>query len=211
VSALTAVLGAVATGAAASADILNELDGVAGDGDMGVTVTTASRLLGEVLPTLESAPPAEVLRTCGLTLARGAPSTIGTLVATGFLRASRVAETLPVGGSPTAALAGLLAAAADGIRERGGAERGSKTVLDALMPAVEAAQEATASEISLRSALRRIAEAADAGAKATATMQAIHGRAGWLAERSSGHEDAGARFAAIALRAALDAVAGDGE
>jgi dihydroxyacetone kinase-like protein len=208
VSALTNVLEAAAERTAGAADLLNELDGIAGDGDMGVTVTTGSRLLGELLPTLADKPTDEVLHACGLTLARGAPSTIGTLVATGFLRAAAASRTLAESTSPTEALAELLSAAADGISERGGAARGAKTVVDALVPAVEAAREAAASGAALPTALRMMADAADVGATDTASMQAVHGRAGWLSARSAGHEDAGARFAAIALDAAAWATGG---
>ena len=204
-SRLTDVLMAVVRSTPAYTPLLNELDGVAGDGDMGVTVATGSRILQELLPTVEEQPDADVLRACGLALAKGAPSTIGTLVASGFLRAAKAAPELPADATPTAVLAELLAVATAGIEERGGAAHGAKTVLDALVPAVEVARDAVGSDTPLPTALRQVAEAADTGAQQTASMQAVHGRAGWLASRSFGHEDAGARLAAIVLEAAATA------
>lgn len=198
------VLGAVAARVDAAADELNRLDGQAGDGDLGVTMRMAARVVVELLPEIEGAELPDALRSCGGALARGAPSTAGTLVATGFLRAAKAAGTAE--GTAAARLATLLEAAATGIAERGKAAVGSKTMLDALLPAAEAARAAADGGGGVAEVLARAAEAADAGARATAEMRAVHGRAGWLAERSAGHEDAGARLVAIALRAAADAV-----
>lgn len=203
---LALVLRAVAEGVRAERDALNRLDGQAGDGDLGVTMGTAAQLVLELLPGVEAKTPAEILKACGLSLARGAPSTAGTLVATGLLRAGKAAEVRAAGDAAT--LAALLDAARAGIAERGKAEAGSKTMLDALIPACAAASAAAAGGESLQQALERAATAADAGARATVDMRPLHGRAGWLVERSAGHEDAGARLVAIALRLAADATAG---
>jgi dihydroxyacetone kinase len=189
------------------ADTLNELDGWAGDGDLGVTMTTAARTVLELLPTLKSASVCDVLRTCGAAVAREAPSTSGTLVATGLLRASRALAGGESGGAVDVGQA--LEAALVGIAERGGAEPGAKTMLDALAPATEAAIEAVSREQAVEDVLAAAAAAADDGARATIDMQPRHGRAGWLAERSAGHEDAGARLVAIVLAAAAASLAGD--
>ena len=183
-----------------SADELNELDGCAGDGDLGVTVARAAAVVLGVLPELEDATVESVLTRCGSAMAREAPSTAGTLIATGLIRAGRAAVNRA--GSDAATLACLLEAARAGIAERGKAERGSKTMLDALAPAAEAAAHAADLGESLSHALAAAAEAANAGAKATITMLPRYGRAGWLPERSIGHEDAGARLIAIILAAA---------
>jgi dihydroxyacetone kinase len=201
------VLHAVAEAVSASADDLNRLDGQAGDGDLGVTMRTASTIVLDLLPGLEGRTLPEHLRECGLALARGAPSTAGTLVATGLLRAAREAEMRPQE-PPSMTLALLLGAAATGIAERGRAAVGSRTMLDALVPASEAAERSAAAGEAIERSLARAADAANEGARATAAMEAVHGRAGWLAQRAAGHEDAGARLIAIALRAAADATSG---
>jgi phosphoenolpyruvate---glycerone phosphotransferase subunit DhaL len=203
---LVSCLGVVAGDVVASAARLNELDAQAGDGDLGVTMTTAARIVLELLPELESKPVADVLRTCGAAIARGAPSTSGTLVATGLLRAGRIAR--DADGSPVSVLVASLDAARLGIQERGKAEVGSKTLLDALVPAVDAARLAGDNGEDMKTALVAAATAADEGARSTTSMQPRHGRAGWLAERSAGHEDAGARMVAIMLAAAARSVAG---
>ena len=196
----------VAEAVRSSADELNRLDGQAGDGDLGVTMQTAASIVIDVLAGAEGKPLAEMLTLCGSAIARGAPSTSGTLVATGFLRAGRAAREAAANGS-SVSFASLLDAARAGIAERGKAEAGSKTMLDALIPAVDAAKAAEGSGLVLSDALARAARAADAGARETIHMKPVHGRAGWLAERSAGHEDAGARLVAIALAAAARSVA----
>ncbi len=199
------VLRGVAEGVRASAGELNRLDAQAGDGDLGVTMGTASSIVLALLPDLEDRTVADALRSCGLALARGAPSTAGTLVATGLLRAGTAAEGRASEPAATT-LAALLGAAQRGIAERGKAEAGSKTMLDALIPACRAAELGAAAGEGIEGVLARAADAADEGARATTAMRPLHGRSGWLAERSAGHEDAGARLVAIALRAAADAI-----
>lgn len=213
-TALTRVLDGVAGEVIAAAGELNRLDGVAGDGDLGVTMTAAAQALQALLPELAGQDLPTTLRRCGAELARKAPSTSGTLVATGFLRAARAAAdaqgSSQAGAQGQGAAAGeasqlalvaqLLAAAQQGIQERGKAAPGDKTMLDALAPAVAALQ--AEEGVTLAAALQRAAEAAAAGAAATKTMRAKVGRAGWLADRSAGHVDAGAHLVALAFAAA---------
>jgi dihydroxyacetone kinase len=205
VNRLLACLRAVAEEVVSSAPRLNELDGHAGDGDLGVTMATAAKIVLDLLPSLDGSSAADVLKACGTGIARGAPSTSGTLVATGLLRAGRVAV------EPEASGVSLLSAALDaaraGIQERGKAEVGAKTLLDALVPAVKAVGLASENGSDMETVLAAAAAAADAGARATTSMEARHGRAGWLAQRSAGHEDAGARLVAIMLAAAAKSVA----
>jgi phosphoenolpyruvate---glycerone phosphotransferase subunit DhaL len=196
VTSLIAVIAAVAVRVRDAADELNQLDAQAGDGDLGVTMSTAATPVLALLPTCDASGPDEVLKACGVTIAREAPSTCGTLVATALLRAGAALhadEQLSVGR--------LLEHGAAAVMARGKAEPGSKTLLDALVPATEAALRAEAAGASLRHVLEVAASAAEAGARSTLSMRPRHGRAGWLAERSIGHEDAGAHLIAIAMRA----------
>jgi dihydroxyacetone kinase len=199
----TAELAAVAEAVAGAAEELNRLDAVAGDGDLGVTMTQAAGALAAILQELEGQDLAAQLRRCGGELARKAPSTSGTLVATGFLRAARAAGEAGGGsGGDTARLARLLGAAQQGIQERGKAAPGDRTLLDALAPAVAALEAAGEQGTDVATALERAARAAHEGAEATRTMRAKVGRAGWLADRAAGHVDAGAYLVALVLDAA---------
>jgi dihydroxyacetone kinase len=179
---------------------LNRLDAAAGDGDLGLTVSTAAKALLELAPTLETLPEPEAIRRAGTEIARRAPSTGGTLVAFAFMAAAR-AE-IPDGASPVGRAAAYLAAAAQSIAARGQVQPGDRTMLDALRPAADAVAAAAAGGGDPVAAVAAAARAADDGARATAAMTARVGRAGWLPDRAAGQEDAGARLVALALAAA---------
>ena len=199
-AAVGALASAVATELLEARDELNRLDGVAGDGDLGLTVTNACRALIELTPSLAELSEADAIRRCGTEMARKAPSTGGTLIAFALMAAAKA----PVdpGSSAVVRAAGYLDAAAASIAQRGQVAPGDRTMLDALMPAAEAARRSTDAGADAETLAREAAAAADAGAKATSTMAAKVGRAGWLADRAAGHEDAGARLVAMAFTAA---------
>ena len=203
---LVELVRAIATTLRGHRDELNRLDGVAGDGDLGLTVSTAAAALLELLPSLATLSEADAIRRCGAEIARRAPSTGGTLIAFALMAAAKA----PVDPAADAVgrAAGYLEAAATTIAQRGQVIVGDRTMLDALRPAADALRDAARAGARPGEAAREAAAAADAGAARTASMAAKVGRAGWLAERAAGHEDAGARLVALALRAAARHVAG---
>jgi dihydroxyacetone kinase len=180
-------------------DELNRLDGVAGDGDLGLTVATACRALLDLAPAIEALPEAEAIRKAGLELARRAPSTGGTLIAFALMAAAKA--NVRRGAPPVERAAAYLEAAVQSLAERGKVAPGDRTMLDALGPATDAVRRAAEGGAAGPAAARDAANAAEAGASATASMAAKVGRAGWLAERAAGHEDAGARLVALAFAA----------
>ena len=91
-----------------------------------------------------------------------------------------------------------------GVQARGKAELGDKTMLDALLPAVEALRQGVAEELPAAEALRHAAEAARAGHEATVPMVARKGRASYLGERSAGHQDPGATSSWMLMKAAAE-------
>jgi dihydroxyacetone kinase-like protein len=198
---IAACLAEIATDVAVESDQLNRLDGVAGDGDLGVTVGTAARTMRDLAPLIANLEVSDAIRRMGTELARQAPSTGGTLVAFAFMAAAKAlaASDAALRGDPTRAVAIAVAAASASVAERGRVAVGDKTMLDALDPAARALAAAADDGVPLATALRAAADAADAGARGTTEMRATVGRAGWLVERSHGHEDAGARFVALAF------------
>jgi len=198
-SELTRVIQAVANDVLAEQSELNRLDGVAGDGDLGATMATGANALLAALPDMQDLDLAATLRRCGTELARKAPSTSGTLLATACLRAAGATPGVD-GETATALAARLVDAAMTGIQQRGKAQVGDKTMLDALGPAVSSLQESVSAGRDLEQALASAAAAAAAGADATRNMRARVGRAGWLADRSEGNVDAGAYLVALILQ-----------
>jgi dihydroxyacetone kinase-like protein len=87
-----------------------------------------------------------------------------------------------------AAAVEFVQAAADSISKRGKSEVGDKTILDAMVPAVDALRAAADVETGLRAAIA----AAEKGVADTKEMQSRRGRASWLQERSVGLQDPGA-------------------
>jgi phosphoenolpyruvate---glycerone phosphotransferase subunit DhaL len=180
-----------------SRDELCALDAAAGDGDLGATLAAGFTAVREAVAEAELHDAGDLLRRVGSELARKAPSTIGALFASAFLQAaSELAGTTEL---DTSDVARFLRASAYGVAERGHAERGQRTVLDAMYTAAEEAEHAAAERLPPAGALQQAAAGAHAGAAATADMEPRHGRAGWIADRARGHPDAGATAWAVFL------------
>jgi dihydroxyacetone kinase-like protein len=178
-------------------DYLTTLDSEIGDGDMGVTMTLGFRAIRDQGPKW---PPtiSEILRQCGLIFGNVAPSTFGTLLATGFLKASSVVGDKEIFDSTD--ILNMLEAAISGIQSRGKAELGNKTMLDALVPAAKEGSRIILLTKQMDVFLDGIAGAAEFGAESTRNMIAVMGRSRWLQERSIGHLDPGAVTVSIILR-----------
>jgi len=172
-------------------EFLIALDGKVGDSDLGITMSKAFAAAAEAAHTEgEAAGIAKLLRTAGATMARVAPSTMGTLTATGFLRASKACDGIDALGTPE--IAAFWRAYRDGIAERGKAKVGDKTLLDVLEPIAVTLEAQAAAGASLTDALAAAAKAAEDALEATKTMVAQHGKAAAFQEKTIGLQDAGA-------------------
>lgn len=191
-SSFSEAIEAVASALENNSQKFQQLDSVAGDGDLGITAGNIAK--GLRLAAIAATGDLKTdLMLIGREIAKSAPSTFGTLFATGFIRASAV---MTDGDSFTNVKLGV-AAAFEGIAARGKAALGERTLLDALHPASEALKGAS----DLKSGLNAAASAARAGVTATASMAPKHGRAGWIGERAKGNEDAGATVVAVVFEA----------
>lgn len=180
-------------------EFLIALDGKVGDSDLGITMSKSFAAAAEAVEAEgEAAGIAKLLRTAGATMARTAPSTMGTLTATGFLRASKAVETAASLGTPE--MAAFWAAYRDGIAERGKAKVGDKTIVDVLDPVARTLEEQAAAGVSLAPALAAAAAAAEDALEKTKTLVAQHGKAAAFQEKTVGLQDAGATVGALILR-----------
>ena len=222
-SGLVRALTAAASALEASADELNRLDGFAGDGDLGITMSEASRALKDVLAANQDMGGGPLLSACGAAIARKAPSTSGTLVATGFLRAAKAVTGTAVtgtagtdaggtdaGGTGVEALERAFAAATLGIQARGKAAPGDRTLVDGLDAVCTSLRESLAAGHTLTDALHFAAAAASAAADRTVGMEPKVGRASWVPQRAIGHPDAGCAMLAIAMQAAAAEITAGG-
>jgi dihydroxyacetone kinase len=185
---------------------LGELDGVAGDGDHGTTMTLAARETRKRLAAQPAVDGAQLL-----TVVAGAMGSvggaIGPIYATGLLRVARQLRERGDAQLTTATLTACAEAAEEGVTTLGGAEPGDKTLLDALHPLVEELRAATARGDDPLAAAQAASEACRRGATATAQMVASVGRASRLGERSRGWADPGATSLALVVDALVDTVA----
>jgi dihydroxyacetone kinase-like protein len=157
---------------------------------------------------LSASPPADIagaLKTAAMSLIRTVGGAAGPLYGTFFLRAS--AACAGKGELSPADLAAAFRQGVEGVRQRGKAEPGDKTMLDALLPAAEAMREAAEAGLALAEVLHRAERAAEAGMRATIPLQARKGRASYLGERSVGHQDPGATSAHLLIRTAAGTLA----
>jgi dihydroxyacetone kinase len=121
--------------------------------------------------------------------------TSGPIWGTAFLRASVVARDKT--SLETDDVIAMLRASIEGIKQRGKAEMGDKTLLDALVPAVDKLEELLAKGAGSADALREAASVAQSSADSTREMLAKKGRASYSGERSIGTLDAGAVAVAV--------------
>jgi dihydroxyacetone kinase-like protein len=195
----------------AAKEELCALDAVAGDGDLGATLASGFTHVRAVLedPDLDRGDVGALLTQAGGVLARKAPSTIGALLATAFMRAG--AELKGCVALDAVQAARLLQTASDAVAERGRVETGQRTVVDAMAPAAEAGAEASRRNADPAEVFRAAAAAASRGAEATAEMEPVVGRAGWIADRARGHADAGATAWAVIVSAIADGLENEAE
>ncbi|MBA3617800.1 MAG: dihydroxyacetone kinase subunit L [Rubrobacteraceae bacterium] len=184
---------------------LTKLDSEIGDGDHGNNMNRGFQAALERLQDADLSIPADVLKAVSMALISKVGGAAGPLYGTAFLRASTALADKEEVSSEDAAEA--LEAALGGIKQRGKAEVGDKTIIDALEPAVEAAKEA-AGEGSVAGVFRSAAEAAKEGAESTVPLTARRGRASYLGARAAGHQDPGATSTYMLLDAAARTLEG---
>ena len=165
-------------------DRLRDLDNVIGDGDLGLTMPKgfagAAEAAREALA--DESDPGRIFAKAGMAINRHAPSTMGTLMATGFMRGGKAVSGR--GKIDAAGFADFLHAFFAGVRERGKANPGEKTVLDAIKPAMEAATGMAGN--SLPEALAAALKAAEAGLEAARPWMSQHGKSAVFREKTSG-------------------------
>ncbi|MGW1819032.1 dihydroxyacetone kinase subunit DhaL [Streptomyces sp. NPDC002125] len=175
------------------ADRLTELDAAIGDADHGSNMRRGFTAVTEVLEKEAPATPGAVLTLAGRQLISTVGGASGPLYGT-LLR--RTGKALGDSGEvDPGQLAEALGVGVAAVAQLGGAQAGDKTMLDALLPAVEA----------VGSSFGEAHDAALAGALATVPLRARKGRASYLGERSVGHQDPGATSAALLIGALAEA------
>ena len=183
-------------------DFLTELDSAIGDADHGINMNRGMTAVVGKLDGLADADIAATMKAIGMTLVSTVGGAGGPLYGTLFLQfgtSTTGKERLEL-----ADWAAMIAAGVEGVKARGKAELGDKTMVDALSPAKDALAEAVGEGGTLPAALAAAAVAAEEGMKATIPLVARKGRASYLGERSAGHQDPGATSSWMLMRTAAE-------
>lgn len=189
----------VFTALQANADYLTSLDQAIGDGDLGITLAKIATALAEYVATTPVDDLGVFFINAGMAANRAGSSTMGTLLATALMRAGRVLRGQSELTGPN--LVAMLSAADLGIMERGKANLGDKTILDALHPAAEAFAAAVYSGARLQEAGLEMIAAAEVGQDAVTPLRSRIGRASWVGDRTVGQVDPGCATLVIILKA----------
>jgi dihydroxyacetone kinase len=183
-------------------DYFTSLDQAVGDGDMGITLAKIGNALRTYNDETEIDDIGQYLAKAGMTANRAGPSTIGTLLATALMRAGKAAR----GKTELRAddLVEMYRAAEQGIQERGKAQLGDKTLLDAVHPACEAFSAAVATGHTIGQAGEKSVRAAEEGRDGVTPLRSKVGRASWVGERTEGEVDPGCEMFTMVLKAVVN-------
>jgi phosphoenolpyruvate---glycerone phosphotransferase subunit DhaL len=187
---LIGILKETATGWSRHSDEVGQLDAIIGDGDMGVTVELGSKAMTDYLSNPAEEDIGKLLMKCGMQINKASPSTFGTLLASAFMEAGKAVLGRKEISAKDFSLLGQ--GAIEGIKKRGKAEVGEKTMIDSLVPAVAAFQQALTNGVEVKAAIEAAIEAARAGMEATVKMKAKYSRASYRQDGGIGIQDAGA-------------------
>jgi phosphoenolpyruvate---glycerone phosphotransferase subunit DhaL len=185
---------------------LTDLDSAIGDADHGINMARGMTAVIDKLDGFQTGHVNELFKTVAMTLVMSVGGASGPLYGTFFLRFAGAAG--PAIELDTATLMTGLHAGLAGIAERGKAEPGDKTMIDALSPALEAMEAVLKNGGDLEAAVTTGRDAAVTGRDATVPMVARKGRASYLGERSAGHMDPGAASMALLFEALAAELAG---
>ncbi len=185
---------------------LIRLDSAMGDGDLGLTMEKGFSAARDEAVKVDEPDLGKFLIKIGMAIARAAPSTMGTLAATGFMSGGKaVTGKTALGGMEMAAFFDAFTA---GIMQRGKSKPGEKTIVDVLVPASQALAAAVSSGADLQEAFRKLKAAAAEGREQAKGMIAQHGRLAYYQEQSKGREDPGAVACIYILQGFCDHISG---
>ncbi|HTP17112.1 MAG TPA: dihydroxyacetone kinase subunit DhaL [Streptosporangiaceae bacterium] len=196
------VVRTIATVAVDNEKYFGDLDAVVGDGDFGYSMARGFELVLQDWDSFDRADIGTFLKKIAVVITSRIGGTSGPIWGTAFLRAGATAGAAAA--LEPAQVVAMLRAAVEGIKMRGRSGLGDKTLLDALVPAVDTIEKHVSLGDDAATTVRAAAVTARDRAEATRAMQAMRGRASYTAERSIGTLDAGA----VAVAVMFEALAG---
>jgi len=202
---VTAMLLSIVTKIDENHEYLSKLDSATGDGDHGTAMLRSVEVIKKTIEGFEGTDIAALMKKIGWDIMSAAGGSTSSLLGSLFMgfKDGVETETLDAKGLATMFEGGLAK-----LRRATKAEIGDKTLIDALVPAIEALRAAADEGKTPAEAMAAAADAAEAGAASTSDMLAKFGRARNLGERVIGHIDPGATSMSYMFRAMSDTLAG---
>jgi dihydroxyacetone kinase-like protein len=187
---------------------LTDLDSAIGDADHGTNMDRGFQKVVSQLPAVEKNDIGNILKTTGMALISSVGGAGGPLYGTFYMRAGMATD-----GKQELTdedLLKMFESGLEGVIQRGKANPGDKTMIDALQPAIQAFSHAiTNDHADTVAGMRRAVAAAEEGMRGTIPLVARKGRASYLGERSAGHQDPGATSSYLILNALLDVISSE--
>jgi dihydroxyacetone kinase-like protein len=174
----------------------SDLDGLAGDGDFGISLATGFRVIENEWGEIDKSNIGAMLLKIAMLVSKHVGGSSGPIWGTGFMKAAMLTR-----GKEAVTLqemADMLGSAIEGIQARGGAQLGDKTLLDALIPVHETLKSHAAGG-DKAAALKEAADVAENAIESTRSLVAHRGRASQVGERSAGTPDPGIVSIAVIL------------
>ena len=188
------------------ADELTALDQAIGD-DHGRNMRRGFDAIAATREAVIALPLGQALQKAGMALVMKVGGASGPLYGSLLVSMGKAAAEAP---ADQQGLALMLAEGVDAVKRRGKSDAGEKTMLDVLVPALDALRTGAAEGLGAAELIARVRTAADDGLARTRDMKATKGRASYLGERSIGHLDPGARSSGLLIAAVCGVLAQEG-
>ncbi|WP_297638448.1 dihydroxyacetone kinase subunit DhaL [uncultured Clostridium sp.] len=183
---------------------LSELDAAIGDGDHGINLSKGFNEVIVAVRNDENLSVDKILKKAGMTLVSKVGGASGPLYGTGFMKASMIIKDKNEVNIED--FIKMLSVALEGIKMRGKAIEGEKTMIDSMAPAIRAMEKSFNENKSEKEIISKGVVGAKIGVEKTKKMIATKGRASYLGERSLGHQDAGATSFTLLLEGVLESI-----
>lgn len=186
-------------------EYLIQLDSVAGDGDLGISMCQGFAGVIDEIKSLDfdATEPRKVVMKSAMAMNEHSPSSLGTILSAAMMGGAK-----SISGKDSLGVAeyrDFVQGALDGICSRAGSKRGEKTILDAIGGALDALNEC-GEDVALKQAAQLAADGAYAGMEKTKEMMAVHGRAAYYQEKSIGNVDGGATVGMLIFKAINESI-----
>ena len=187
-----------------NASEIEKLDQEIGDGDHVFNVQRGIKLVIDLEPTIKNLSMSKALNQIAMKVLSGIGGSSGALFGTLFITMSKVSN-IDEGVNYKKAI-DMFAVGVEGVKQRGKADIGEKTMMDVLIPVANCLKHGVHKNKDLKSLMREAIETAEKGMLSTKDLLATKGRASFLGARSKGHIDPGARSSQLMIKTVCESI-----